>query len=222
VTNELVPDDLVDCETQTIHLEWWDQSRAASVYESGAISTIRAAYWTDTELASATAQRSWPWYPANCASACPERSYCLDGACCNVFNSCGACGNLCAEGTRCQSGKCYPIQCAPGLALCGNDCADLTKTREHCGSCTINCGEHATCLNSACCSVVNSCGTCGNVCAVGSTCSGGGCQPITCSAGLTLCGNSCVDLKGSPQNCGACGVSCGEQKQCLSGSCQDL
>lgn len=50
------------------------------------------------------------------------------------------------------------------------------------------------------------------------SCVSGACQK-TCSDGLTLCGDTCVDTQGSGTQCGACGHSCGGG-QCSGGLCQ--
>jgi len=51
----------------------------------------------------------------------------------------------------------------------------------------------------------------------GVTGSGGATAP--CSAGLTLCGDACVDLVSDPLNCGNCGVICPEGQFCSAGTC---
>jgi len=40
-----------------------------------------------------------------------------------------------------------------------------------------------------------------------------------CDAGLTPCGQSCVDLQNDPHNCGGCGSSCGPDEHCIGGTC---
>lgn len=50
---------------------------------------------------------------------------------------------------------------------------------------------------------------------VTSTSTGG----MTCPSGLTLCGDTCVDLAADPGNCGQCGTSCGAGNVCSVGAC---
>jgi hypothetical protein len=42
----------------------------------------------------------------------------------------------------------------------------------------------------------------------------------TCSEGLTLCGDTCVDVSSSASHCGACGTMCSQGQQCVAGGCQ--
>lgn len=47
-----------------------------------------------------------------------------------------------------------------------------------------------------------------------------GCPAAPCSAPMTTCGGSCVDLTTDPTNCGACGATCTKAQHCMSGVCQ--
>jgi mannan endo-1,4-beta-mannosidase len=47
----------------------------------------------------------------------------------------------------------------------------------------------------------------------------GGSGANACSAGLTRCGTTCLDLANDPQNCGACGTPCGAGLFCSLGAC---
>jgi Stigma-specific protein, Stig1 len=40
-----------------------------------------------------------------------------------------------------------------------------------------------------------------------------------CPAGLTSCGDSCVDAAVDPANCGACGTACSDGESCVAGQC---
>jgi hypothetical protein len=40
-----------------------------------------------------------------------------------------------------------------------------------------------------------------------------------CSAGLELCGTTCVDLASNPANCGKCGHDCGDGATCVKNAC---
>lgn len=140
--------------------------------------------------------------------------------------------------------------CPAGYALCGADCADLSRDVSHCGACNTTCfggglegggvlgascvGGLCTCrldqtlCNNRCISTQNdraNCGSCNHACANGERCDAGQCLPIVCDPSLTLCANDCVDMSSNSSNCGACGVRCGgdgpnKGKVCLAGSCQ--
>lgn len=109
---------------------------------------------------------------------------------------CGACGNACAAGERCEEGRCT-LTCAAGTTRCERDggaaqCVDLQRDGAHCGAC-------------------------GNACAAGTVCMNGSCGP-SCGA-LTRCDASCRDLTLDPANCGACGRVCPAGQLCLNGQC---
>lgn len=42
---------------------------------------------------------------------------------------------------------------------------------------------------------------------------------VYCGAGLSLCGQTCVDTRLDPTNCGGCGVSCAQGTECNRGAC---
>src|SRR5262249_51080254 len=106
----------------------------------------------------------------------------------NDFDNCSACGHICQQPGRNESGACVN------------------------GKCVYACVDSAVRCNGACTfldSDPNNCGTCGNVCG-GATpyCSEGKC--VTCEAvGQTTCNGSCTTLNSDPSNCGACGNVCG-------------
>lgn len=85
---------------------------------------------------------------------CPEGSPC--GSEC-VFlgsdpNNCGACGNVCGEGTECIGAECLdtdPCDGAPGTP-CGPSCVDLDSDNNHCGECGNDCNENEYCGNGMC------------------------------------------------------------------------
>ncbi|NMO21228.1 hypothetical protein HPC49_44070 [Pyxidicoccus fallax] len=44
-------------------------------------------------------------------------------------------------------------------------------------------------------------------------------EGVVCTSGLTVCGDTCVDLGGDTANCGACGNACGAGQVCQEGAC---
>ena len=110
---------------------------------------------------------------------------------------CGACGNVCAAGERCEMGRCA-LTCPAGATMCQPDggaarCVDLQRDPA-------------------------SCGACGTVCPAGTVCMAGVCA-TACAASLTACGQSCRNLQTDPQHCGACGTACPAGQACERGAC---
>jgi hypothetical protein len=65
------------------------------------------------------------------------------------FN-CGACGRVCAAGSRCETGVCVTTCAGP---RCGEACVDLQTDPRHCGRCGAGCNvSHATpaCVSGQC------------------------------------------------------------------------
>ncbi len=56
----------------------------------------------------------------------------------------------------------------------------------------------------------------------GGSSGGAGGEDLTCGAGESVCGSSCVDTSTSPTNCGACGNACTTAQQCITGHCATL
>ncbi|MBX7096351.1 MAG: FG-GAP-like repeat-containing protein [Myxococcaceae bacterium] len=113
----------------------------------------------------------------------------------------------------CQCGGPVAGECPAGQARCGSACVDLNQDRANCGACGTTCAPGVAC-SSGQCSGVDRCEA--------SMCSGGThCDPATglcvCSAGLTACGNACVDLQSSNAHCGRCDRAC--SGQCSNGTC---
>jgi hypothetical protein len=88
------------------------------------------------------------------------------------------------------------VRCTDGAVACGDTCAQLASSAEHCGGC-------------------------GNVCASFAICDRGQCRPAAegCSAALSLCGSDCVDLTSADEHCGACDNPCAPEADCAAGSC---
>src|SRR4051794_23284151 len=55
-----------------------------------------------------------------------------------------------APGNGGDGGQVIPTECPSGQTLCGDTCADLKSSEEHCGSCGTSCGVGTACANSAC------------------------------------------------------------------------
>jgi hypothetical protein len=119
----------------------------------------------------------------------------------DLYN-CGACGHDCtnlphvAGNVACVNGVCTFDQasCAPGYGICSTDpddgCDTIFSDPEHCGSCT-----------NACATATPFCSKTGNTSQPFACASG-------CSAGLSLCGASCVDETTDPSHCGSCSNVC--------------
>ncbi len=127
--------------------------------------------------------------------------------------NCGACGNACPDGVRCNDGVCG---CPAGQTECrgrfGAFCADLSSDDGNCGAC-------------------------GNFCMdpedadppppnMRYGCAKGKCEQLVCIGSWRNCNgdleDGCeVDIEAEiapglldPNNCGACGVSCGPGEEC--------
>jgi hypothetical protein len=87
-----------------------------------------------------------------------------------------------ADGTEADAGseEAGPLECAEPLAICNDECVDLTSDYENCGDC-----------NNICTSSVCLAGTC-----------------LSCASDETVCGQQCVNTASDPDNCGGCGVPC--------------
>ncbi|HEX6850853.1 MAG TPA: hypothetical protein VF139_05540, partial [Candidatus Polarisedimenticolaceae bacterium] len=183
-------------------------------------------------------------YPPGCCPGDPATDHKLRcGEECVDFltdpNNCGACGNVCGEGTCCSNGACTSL-CAPGQIWCNGACIDPQNDPANCGSCGNACGDGTCCsggtcvgetscdagqafCDGICLDVLNdndNCGACGNVCGEGTCCSNGVCEAFSaCEAGRTFCDGLCYDLQNDPGNCGACGNVCPEDSTCSNGVC---
>ena len=94
------------------------------------------------------------------------------------------------------------VSCPAGLTQCAEQqCVSTAFDPAHCGACGVVCeageGASAACLFGACVSA--------------------------CPAGLTLCGNDCVDIQKSSTHCGGCNAACnapaGGFTTCEAGQC---
>lgn len=164
------------------------------------------------------------------ACECPAGKVLCGGACVDATSdphNCGECGNVCGGDQACVSGACGCS--AAGYATCGKQCVNTAFDPANCGACNVVCGANETCIHGSClcagpvCDGVctrgdgtDNCGACGVKCGANQYCSGACfCQ----GAGLTACGDECLDLRTDDANCGACGRACPKGQQCIYGSC---
>jgi sugar lactone lactonase YvrE len=113
--------------------------------------------------------------------------------------------------------------CPTGFTQCGNECANLQISFEHCGACNSAC---STATANLCVAGKCVCGSVGGLCPSGLNCIGGVC--ICVKGGR--CGGCCEDSStclpvGSPQSATACGNSgepckvCYDYDTCTQDSC---
>lgn len=134
--------------------------------------------------------------PAGQTSCGVDLVVCADLA--SDLNHCGACNNVCVNGSSCAAGTCIVNPCDPGLTNCEYGCTDLATDPYNCGWCS-------------------------NLCPL-RVCTAGSCDAVTqsdCPAGLINCGFDgvvdipiCVDLVSDPNHCGSC------FNVCASGFCE--
>lgn len=102
---------------------------------------------TDTGSGTSSVQTTMPGEGSE--GPCPDGGSPCGSAC--VFlgsdnDNCGACGNVCAEGTECIGAECLdvdPCDSGPGTP-CGPICVqDLNSDPEHCGDCFDDCPDDA-------------------------------------------------------------------------------
>jgi hypothetical protein len=183
-------------------------------------------------------------YPPGCCPAnpdVPQQLRCGE-ECVDYLNdpmNCGACGNVCGEGTCCSNGNCTSL-CAEGQTWCNGRCVDFRNDSENCGACGNVCGEATCCFEGGCASFCEegatwcgdglcaelqddsgNCGACGNVCDEGSCCNGGTCESL-CAEGQSWCDGQCADYQNDSNNCGACGNVCGGGTCCFEGQCASV
>jgi len=182
-------------------------------------------------------------YPPGCCPANPDVPHQMvcNGICVSYLddpNNCGACGNVCGDGTCCSNGSCASL-CGDGQSWCGGQCADLQNDSANCGGCGNVCGD-GTCCNAGSCESVcaagqvwcegqcvdvkndsANCGACGTACGDGTCCDHGLCASV-CGAGQAWCDGECADVVNDSNNCGACGHACGEGTCCSGGVCASM
>ncbi len=129
------------------------------------------------------------------------------------------------------------VRCEDGTVACGDECARLASSAEHCGACGVACGSGAICDQGQCKPAAEGCsqqlllcgsdcvdpesdgahcGQCEQRCPSDAQCDEGSC---VCPGALTACGDDCADTSSDEQHCGACGASCADTQSCEAGSC---
>ena len=167
----------------------------------------------------------------------PGLSACSDG--CYALQTdpkhCGACGNVCPQGTFCAAGACVsqcPVQTP---TTCGQSCVDTNTNAHHCGACGKTCkpgqrcnGGSCTCptgqrlCDERCIDPMNHnkhCGRCFKSCGDGKVCATGACLSTCPPSTSTLCYGGCVDTMNNEEHCGSCGNACLEGQVCREGRC---
>ncbi|MDF1562486.1 MAG: hypothetical protein P1V51_05555 [Deltaproteobacteria bacterium] len=152
-----------------------------------------------------------------CATTCQGGAIACDGTCvdastdtryCGASGACGPGerGEVCDPGEVCQSGVCI-LDCPAGLVGCGGSCIDPDQDETYCGA-TFDCAGPNDGTDCA---------------ALGEICDGRGACAASCGAGLSPCGDLCVDHLTDPDYCGDCSTVCtggvGEVVWC-DGTCQ--
>jgi hypothetical protein len=128
---------------------------------------------------------------ANCGGVCIPTTEPTSGC-----GSCTPCALPNADAT-CSAGACAILRCHDGWSDVDGDAAD---------GCEVNYTSPSSCFDAGVCT--------------GATplCSPAGCVG-SCPVGLSLCGESCLNLDSSSDNCGTCGFSCARGLTCELGSC---
>ena len=152
--------------------------------------------------------------------------------------NCGACGNDCGEGNKCNEGVCnQTCSRTEGSATVSTNNINLAEDSMHCGACNYSCPKGSRCSSGVCkpqdqvggdliCNNervydanenTKHCGSCGNQCPEKATCKDGYCGVNTC----TKDGNTLTDihLMTDSEHCGVCNKACPANTICKQGSC---
>jgi hypothetical protein len=129
-----------------------------------------------------------------------------DGKECGPDGCGGNCAPGCGADEACQGGVC---ECT-GLA-CGSECCSAGEVCYQDSCCAPNCDDKE-CGTDGC---GDSCGTCPGTL----TCDANGL--CDCEAGLTACGQECVNTQSDVDHCGGCDSPCVAPQVCASGDCAD-
>jgi hypothetical protein len=123
--------------------------------------------------------------------------------------NCGACGNTCAAGQHCISGKCG---CPAGKTDCNGRCTDTRFDDSNCNTC----GHVCEYMPASACNPLRP--NTGYGCALSQ------CDQLKCQGGYADCNHDLskgcasdgceTDVSSDPNNCGACGLKCGPQQEC--------
>ncbi len=150
-------------------------------------------------------------------AGCPAGDLTCDGGCVpNGPENCGTCGHDCTALPEVTG----PVACGAG-GICEFDAGACASGYAHCKG-----GPDQGCETPV--DTATNCGTCGVACS-GATpdCSGSGSTyscASGCTAGLTLCGSTCVDTSNNGSNCKTCGNACSTTvghatANCVSSAC---
>src|SRR5437764_12659887 len=88
-----------------------------------------------------------------------------------------------------------PINCPPGLTLCGDMCRDTNSDNVNCGGCGVTCANDSVCRGGKCVPIPCTC-------------------PVQCPSGQIACNGVCVNPQTDSANCGACGNACPAGQSC--------
>jgi uncharacterized protein YegL len=146
-----------------------------------------------------------------CSPECPRGFTCMNGLCEQT-----PCPNPCAEGERCQYGRCLPGNCA----LPGAECLPEQICRG--GDCQKNLCENIQCPAGQFCRPYD--GQCRHSCSLvqcgaGETCENGSCVANPCAGVNCPSGEACLDGLCVAKSCPASG--CPQGQACISGQCMD-
>ena len=136
-----------------------------------------------------------PAHCGDCENSCGPGGTCVEAECfdpCN--NTCDGITEVCVSGT---------CECRPGFDRCDGACVDLDIDATNCGECDETCTEVEEGEQEL------------HLCELGECIE----HDIPCSAGLTQCGQSCVDLQSHPLHCNACDRTCDADQVCIDGEC---
>lgn len=138
----------------------------------------------------------------------PDGTPTMVARCCDAEQEC--CGNQCCgpAGHCCDLGNRGKVCISPNAECCPDDTG-----RGYCSP------DQDCCPGYGCVDKSDQCGGCAP-CSPGKVCENGVC---VCQDGLTLCGETCLDLARDERNCGFCGHRCDvvdpNRPDCCAGEC---
>ena len=153
-----------------------------------------------------------------------------DGVCTNTqtdIDNCGTCGNACAYGLDCISGKCL------GNTYCSGVSHNTKTDLDHCGECNHRCDDGTTCVTGECVvapgpaycggqtvqlNTLRHCESCA-ACADGLLCQNNQCVE---GQGQMICNDVIIDSRSDSANCGECDNVCGSGFECVNSACKRI